>query len=36
MTVREHLELFAEIRGLPDNMTKELVDKQIKELDLLE
>ena len=36
MNVREHLELFAEIRGLPPSMSKELVTKQLKDLDLME
>lgn len=34
LTTREHLNLYAAIKGIPTNIRKELVDKKIKEMDL--
>ena len=34
ITVREHLELYAAIKGIPNDQTSLLVDKKIKEMQL--
>ena len=35
MTVREHLEFYARIKGIREEFREELIDKQIKEMDLV-
>jgi ABC-type multidrug transport system ATPase subunit len=36
LTVREHLEFYARIKGIPRSYREELIDKQIREMDLVE
>lgn len=34
LTSKEHLELYAAIKGIPSNLVEKLVDQKIKEMDL--
>lgn len=34
MTVREHLDFYARIKGIKSEYLEELIEKQIKEMDL--
>jgi ATP-binding cassette subfamily A (ABC1) protein 3 len=36
LTTREHLELFARIKGVPEDRMKEVVDAKLKEMDLVQ
>lgn len=35
LTVREHLELFSDIKGIPHHLKTELVNKKLQEMDLV-
>ena len=34
VTVREHLELYSDIKGIPSDQKKALIDKKVKEMQL--
>jgi len=36
LTAREHLNLYAAIKGIPNNLRKRLVEKRLIEMDLIQ